>query len=138
MINRGFDSHLGYLAGAESYAHGVSGEQPDLLRDLDWDDDGTRSAGGGARTPRVCALFYLPSDPTEAEDLARTRPDVVAALAARLAEHAAAAAPLAYCATTDDERDIAFAAFDAAGTFVAPWRSDDLADACAIGGDNAG
>ena len=40
--------------------------------------------------------------------------------------------------TTDDERDIAFAAFDAAGTFVAPWRSDDLADACAIGGDNAG
>lgn len=31
MINRGFDSHIGYLAGAESYAHGVSGEQPDLL-----------------------------------------------------------------------------------------------------------
>jgi arylsulfatase A-like enzyme len=30
MINRGFDSHLGYLAGAESYAYGVSGEQPDL------------------------------------------------------------------------------------------------------------
>ena len=29
--NRGFDSHIGYLAGAESYAHGVSGEQPDLL-----------------------------------------------------------------------------------------------------------
>ena len=30
MVNRGFDSHLGYLAGAESYAYGVSGEQPDL------------------------------------------------------------------------------------------------------------
>ena len=35
MVNRGFDSHVGYLAGAESYAHGVSGEQPDLLRHPD-------------------------------------------------------------------------------------------------------
>ena len=32
MVNRGFSSHLGYLAGAESYAYGVSGEQPDLLQ----------------------------------------------------------------------------------------------------------